>query len=197
MIYQNKRESVYYRKVCLKNEALSKPSLFVLPSGQMVSRQRCGQALFLCFLLCTTLFSFARIVLSPPRFSNGPPLSVNRRLLKHVLINGKTENVIVLRLYSKSSLTLKEWRFNLSFPWVPMPFLNSWRVSSHIVRYDTNPLAIQKQQWHSREAQIGTSTHWVWVWVSFWNTQDIAHRHSTWFGYVLIICPIFNFLHVI
>ena len=82
MIYQNKRESVYYRKVCLKNEALSKPSLFVLPSGQMVSRQRCGQALFLCFLLCTTLFSFVRIVLSPPppRFSNGPPLSVNRRL---------------------------------------------------------------------------------------------------------------------
>ena len=33
-------------------------------------------------------------------------------------------------------------------------FLNSWRVSSHIVRYDTGPLAIQKQQWDSREAQI-------------------------------------------
>jgi hypothetical protein len=33
-------------------------------------------------------------------------------------------------------------------------FLNSWRVSCHIVRYDTNPPAMQKQQWHSREAQI-------------------------------------------
>jgi hypothetical protein len=37
-----------------------------------------------------------------------------------------------------------------------MLFLNNWRVSSHILRYeyDTNPPAIQKQQWHSREAQI-------------------------------------------
>jgi hypothetical protein len=51
-------------------------------------------------------------------------------------------------------LTHKEWRFNLSFPWVSMLFLNSWRVSSHIVRYDTYPPAIQKQHWHSREAQI-------------------------------------------
>jgi hypothetical protein len=38
-----------------------------------------------------------------------------------------------------------------------MLFLNSWRVSSHIVRYDTNPPAIQKQQWHIREAQIEPS----------------------------------------
>jgi hypothetical protein len=59
-----------------------------------------------------------------------------------------------LRLYSKTSLTLKEWRFNLSFPWLSMLFLNSWRVRSHIVRYDTNPPAIQKHHWHSREAQI-------------------------------------------
>jgi hypothetical protein len=35
-----------------------------------------------------------------------------------------------------------------------MLFLNSCRVSSHIVRYDTNPPAIQKLHWHSREAQI-------------------------------------------
>jgi hypothetical protein len=35
-----------------------------------------------------------------------------------------------------------------------MLFLNSWRVSSHLVRYDTSPPAIQKQQWHSKEAQI-------------------------------------------
>jgi hypothetical protein len=32
--------------------------------------------------------------------------------------------------------------------------LNSWWMSSHIVRYDTNPPAIQKQHRHSREAQI-------------------------------------------
>jgi hypothetical protein len=63
-----------------------------------------------------------------------------------------------LRPYSKSSLTLtlNEWRFNLGFSRVSdsMLFLNSWRVSSHIVRYNTSPPAIQKQQWHSREAQI-------------------------------------------
>jgi hypothetical protein len=35
-----------------------------------------------------------------------------------------------------------------------MLFLNSWRVSSRIVRYDISPSAIQKQHWHSREAQI-------------------------------------------
>jgi hypothetical protein len=34
-------------------------------------------------------------------------------------------------------------------------FLNSWKLSSHIVRYDTNPPAIQKQHHgHSRKAQI-------------------------------------------
>jgi hypothetical protein len=35
-----------------------------------------------------------------------------------------------------------------------MLFLNSWRVSSYTVSYDTNPPAIQKEHWHSREAQI-------------------------------------------
>ena len=35
-----------------------------------------------------------------------------------------------------------------------MLFLNSWRVSSHIVRYGINPPAIQKQHWHSKEYQI-------------------------------------------
>jgi hypothetical protein len=66
--------------------------------------------------------------------------------------------VEVLRPYSKSSLalTLNKWRFNLSFSWVSMLFLNSCRVSSYIVRYDTNPPAIQKQDWHWREAQIET-----------------------------------------
>jgi hypothetical protein len=64
--------------------------------------------------------------------------------------------VSYLTTVTKSSLTLtlNEWRFNMSFSWVSMLFLNSWRVSSHIVRYDTKPPAVQKQQWHSREAQI-------------------------------------------
>ena len=50
-----------------------------------------------------------------------------------------------IRLYSKSSLTLtlNEWRFNLNFSQVSMLFLNSWRVSRHIVRYHTNHPAIQ------------------------------------------------------
>jgi hypothetical protein len=58
------------------------------------------------------------------------------------------------RLYSKSSLTLKEWRFNLSFPWVSVLFLNSWRVSPVPYYVTTHPPAIQKQHWYSREAQI-------------------------------------------
>ena len=37
--------------------------------------------------------------------------------------------IVHYRLYSKSSLTVKEWRLNLSFPWVSVQFLNSWRVS--------------------------------------------------------------------
>jgi hypothetical protein len=45
-------------------------------------------------------------------------------------------------------------RFNLSFSCVSVLFLNRWRVSSHIVRYDTTPSAIQKQRWPSREAKI-------------------------------------------
>ena len=34
------------------------------------------------------------------------------------------------RLYSKSSLALNEWRFNLSFPCALMPLLNSCRGSA-------------------------------------------------------------------
>ena len=54
----------------------------------------------------------------------------------------------LIRPYSKSSLTLtlNEWRFNfnLSFSRVSMLCLNSWRVSSHIVRYDTIALQLFK-----------------------------------------------------
>jgi hypothetical protein len=59
-----------------------------------------------------------------------------------------------IRPYSKSSLTLNEWRFNLSFSWVSVLFLNSWRVSVVPHYVTTHPPAIQKQHWHLREAQI-------------------------------------------
>jgi hypothetical protein len=47
-----------------------------------------------------------------------------------------------------------EWKVNLSFSRVSLLFLNSWRAS--IIHYyvTTHPLAIQKQHWHSKEAQI-------------------------------------------
>ena len=51
-----------------------------------------------------------------------------------------------LSLYSKSSLALKEWMFNLSFSRVSLLFLNSRRVS--VVPYYvtiTHSPAIQKQ----------------------------------------------------
>ena len=49
-----------------------------------------------------------------------------------------------LRPYSKSSLTLtltlNEWKFNLSFSGVSLLFLNSWRVSAcHILFSDHSP----------------------------------------------------------
>jgi hypothetical protein len=61
------------------------------------------------------------------------------------------------------TLSLNEWRFNLSFPLVSMLFLNSWTVSIHIVRYRTNPPVIQTQHWHSKEAQIEPAQDWVWA----------------------------------
>jgi hypothetical protein len=73
------------------------------------------------------------------------------------------------RLYSNSSLTLtfNEWRFNLGFSWVSILFSNSWCASSHRVRYDTNPPAIQKQRALTlKRSSDWTSTHWVWVCMS-------------------------------
>jgi hypothetical protein len=57
----------------------------------------------------------------------------------------------ILKAYS---LTLNVWRFNLSFSWVSILFLNIWRVSVVPYYVITHPPAIQKQHWHSREAQI-------------------------------------------
>jgi hypothetical protein len=59
--------------------------------------------------------------------------------------------VCILKAHSH---TLKEWRFNLSTSRVSVQFLNSLRVSSRIVRCNTNPPTIQKLHWHSRGAQI-------------------------------------------
>jgi hypothetical protein len=56
-----------------------------------------------------------------------------------------------LRPYSKSSLTLNEWRFNLSFSWVSMLFLKSWRVSVVPYYVNAHPPAIQKQHWLTQE----------------------------------------------
>ena len=49
------------------------------------------------------------------------------------------------RPYSKSSLTLNEWKFNLSFSRVSLLFLNSWRASAIPYYVTTHPPAIQKQ----------------------------------------------------
>ena len=71
------------------------------------------------------------------------------------------------RLYSKSSLTLNVCRFYLGFSWVSMLFSNSWCVSSHRVRYETSPPAIQKQRALTlKRSSDWTSTHWVWVCMS-------------------------------
>jgi hypothetical protein len=59
--------------------------------------------------------------------------------------------------YSKSSLTLtlNEWRFNLSFSCVSILFwIAGWLVSYVPYYVSTHPPAIQKQHWHLREAQI-------------------------------------------
>jgi hypothetical protein len=50
-----------------------------------------------------------------------------------------------LRPYSKSSLTLNEWKFNLSFSRVSLLFLNSWMTSVIPYYVTTHPPAIQKQ----------------------------------------------------
>jgi hypothetical protein len=57
---------------------------------------------------------------------------------------------IVLRPYSKSSLTLNEWKFSLSFSRVSLLFLN---IAGGLVSYRyyvtilTFPAAIEKQRW--------------------------------------------------
>jgi hypothetical protein len=63
-----------------------------------------------------------------------------------------------LRPYSKSwlTLTLNEWRFNQSFSWLSVLFLNTWRVSVLPYSVTTHSPAIQKQHWQSRKAQIET-----------------------------------------
>jgi hypothetical protein len=61
-----------------------------------------------------------------------------------------------LRQYSKSSLTINEWKFNVSFPECHCCFwiAGAWRASVVPYSVTTHLPAIQKQHWHSREAQI-------------------------------------------
>jgi hypothetical protein len=86
--------------------------------------------------------------------------------------------LLTLQLFKNSTDTLKdtlkEWRFNLSFSRVSMLFLNSWRVSLVPCDATTQPPAIQKQHWHSREDWTST----LWVWVSFHNTA-VSHFPQT------------------
>ena len=71
---------------------------------------------------------------------------------------------ILLRLYSKSTLTLKEWRLNLSFPWVSMLFLNSWRVSLVPLKLcDYSPSSYSNTALTLEGSSDWTSTLWVWV----------------------------------
>jgi hypothetical protein len=87
-------------------------------------------------------------------FIHYPTIKMDALIIYCISVVVKSDTDWLTPVFYKSSLTLSEWRFNLNFSWVSMLFLNSWRVSSHIVRYDTNPPAIQEQHWHSREAHI-------------------------------------------
>jgi hypothetical protein len=66
-------------------------------------------------------------------------------------------NTCILKARSQSHS--KSGRFNMSFPLVSMLFLNSWRVSSHIVRYDTNPPAIQKTDSIDTQGKLRLNLH--------------------------------------
>jgi hypothetical protein len=61
---------------------------------------------------------------------------------------------IYARILKAHSHSIGAWRFNLSFFWVRMLFLNSWRVSVVPYYVTTHPPAIKKQHSHSKEAQI-------------------------------------------
>jgi hypothetical protein len=63
--------------------------------------------------------------------------------VEHKITSAK---IAILHPYPKSSLTLNEWKFNLSFSQVSLLFLNSWRINSVVPYYaTTHPPAIQKQ----------------------------------------------------
>ena len=87
-------------------------------------------------------------------FWSSPPSAIwRKRVDKNVSCLGHS----LLRYdrpYSKSSLTLNEWKLNLSFSRLSLLFSSSWRASVIPYYVTTHPPAIQKQHWHSREAQI-------------------------------------------
>ena len=69
---------------------------------------------------------------------------------------------------------------------MPMLFLNSWRVSSHIVRYDTNPPAIQKQPSMGKIANLMYFSK-LCIFASFLRTPSVSHRHFKWAGTIDIL----------
>jgi hypothetical protein len=78
----------------------------------------------------------------------------SKTLVVFVNLVGKGKRAMTVRL-SFTKLSPVFYKLTLSFPWVSVLFLNSWRVS--VVPYYVTthpPPAIQKQHWHSREAQI-------------------------------------------
>jgi hypothetical protein len=89
--------------------------------------------------------------------SHGASLSLclSLHMLIIYLIAFCMSNACILKAHSHS---MSAWKFNLSFPWVSLLFLNSWRVNRVVPYYVTTyHRAIQIQHWHPREAQIEPS----------------------------------------
>jgi hypothetical protein len=111
-----------------------------------------------------------------------PALITKRSLLVQLTWMFKSSKYY--RPYSKSSLTLNEWRFNLSFSWAPTLFLNSWSASVIPYYVTAHPPAIQKQHWHSREAWIEPPLiecewafrKWAYIVIKQWNFPLLHSR---------------------
>ena len=81
-------------------------------------------------------------------FNLGAALQQVMNIVKNVCANAPPGMKEIYKLnarISKNSLTLNEWKFNLSFSRVSLLFLNSWRASVIPYYMTTHPPAIQKQ----------------------------------------------------
>jgi hypothetical protein len=87
-------------------------------------------------------------------------------------------------LYSKSSLTLNEWRFNLNFPWVSMLFLNNWigGFKCRTVLCDYSPSSYSKTALSltlkASSDWTLSSNHWVWDSVSLILSIKVLTKNS-------------------